>query len=143
MERKRSARIAFAPKRALDKTPRRPRGGDQGDGLVETGIDERPLDVIGELQIERVFGDPACADGAGRLKGVADIDNDAERRMRQPAAGLAAGSGAVFAARRERAGAKDRDGDQGNRRDEAQPAHDTSMTHAPAKAARIRFSYAP
>jgi hypothetical protein len=131
------------PKRALDKTPRRRRGGDQDDGLVETGIDERPLDVIGELQIERVFRDTACADGAGHLEGVADIDNDAERRMRAAGGGLGGGRRAVFAPRRERAGAKDRDGDQGNRRDEAQPAHDTSMTHAPAKAARIRFSYAP
>ena len=143
MEQKEIGAHRVGPKRALDKTPRRRRGGDQDDGLVETGIDERPLDVIGELQIERVFGDTACADGAGHLKGVADIDNDAERRMRAVGGGLGGGRRAVFAARRERAGAKDRDGDQGNRRDEAQPAHDTSMTRAPAKAARIRFSYAP
>jgi hypothetical protein len=72
---------------------------------------------------------------------VADIDNDAERRTRAAGGGLGGERRAVFAARRERAGAKDRDGDQGNRRDEAQPAHDTSMTRAPPKAARIRLSY--
>ena len=41
---------------------------------------ERLLDLLGELKIERVFGNAARAHRAGHFEGVADIDDDAEIR---------------------------------------------------------------
>ena len=54
------------------------RGGDKPNGLIETGIDERLLDLVGKAKIESVFGNAAGAIGAGHLCRMAHIDDDAE-----------------------------------------------------------------
>ena len=67
-------------RRPLDQALGRSRGGDEPDGPVETGGDERLLDRVGKLKIESVFGNAARADGARHLEGVACIDDGAKRR---------------------------------------------------------------
>ena len=38
------------------------------------------LHRLGELEIEHVFGNAACTDGARHCERVADVEHDAERR---------------------------------------------------------------
>ena len=78
-------------------------GDDEQNGLVETGIDQRLLDLLRQLQVEGIFRHAAGAQRAGHVEGVADIDDDAECRwlavrMRRRGAGRRL----VFAAGRMR-----------------------------------------
>ena len=66
--------------RPLEQAAPRRLGGDQQNGLVETGIDERLLDLLGKLKVEGIFRNSARAHGAGHIDGVADVDDDAEFR---------------------------------------------------------------
>ena len=65
---------------ALEQSGRGRCCGDQENRFFETGIDQCLLHVLGQVKVELIFGNAAGAECAGDLDGVADIDNDAERR---------------------------------------------------------------
>ena len=103
---------------SLDEALPGGRGGDQPNRLVETGTDERLLDLVGKAKIESVFGNAAGAIGAGHLGRMAHIDNDAEPgTLADRVRWLSCRQDALLAVRRMPIGTKeqDRDYDEGSR----------------------------
>ena len=116
--------------RPLEQAERRPFARDQESGLVEARIDKRLVQVLAQLQIERVFGNATRAHRARHLHGVADIDDDPE--IRTPASGRRRFrcGGVILAARRICVGAKeDSEGGEERRRGVAKRDHDPSLLH--------------
>jgi len=65
---------------ALDEAVRRRLVGNHKHGLVKTGIGQRLISILCELQIECVFRNAARTHRARDIQRVTDIENDTKRR---------------------------------------------------------------
>ncbi len=112
----------------IEEPARWRRGGDQLDGLAESGIHQHLLDLVREAEVEPIFGRAAGAQHPVPVDGVAHVDDDAEcRAVAARGTRSERGSAGGLTRRRIQSAARKQDRHERHRHDPPPIAHRTRL----------------